>query len=183
MIDLLTVEKQLIASHLRSGGVAVDFTMGNGHDTLWLSRQVGKTGRVYAFDVQPQALVNTEKLLRESDCPDNCTLILDSHAEVEKYVKTPICAGLFNLGWLPGSDKSVTTLRSSTMAAVEAALRLLEAGGGLLIAVYPGHAEGAEEGKMLEAYFSSLDRKQICVSRLSIVNSPSSPFFFLVEKR
>ena len=183
MIDLLTVEKQFIASHVREGGTVVDFTMGNGHDTLWLAEQVGETGKVYAFDVQPQALENSKRLLRESGCPQNYTLILDSHANVEQYVKEPICAGMFNLGYLPGSDKTVTTLRESTMKAVEGALRLLEDDGGLLIAVYPGHAEGSLEGKMLDEFFATLDRKKICVSKLMIVNSPTSPFFFLVEKR
>jgi len=183
VIDLLTVEKQFIASHVRPGGTVVDFTMGNGHDTLWLAEQVGENGKVYAFDIQPKALESSEKLLRESGCPQNYTLILDSHANVEQYVKESICAGMFNLGYLPGSDKSVTTLRESTMKAVEGALRLLEDDGGLLIAVYPGHEEGSLEGKMLDEYFATLDRKKICVSKLMIVNSPTSPFFFLVEKR
>ncbi len=183
MIDLLTVEKQFIASHVRPGGTVVDFTMGNGHDTLWLAEQVGENGKVYAFDIQPKALESSEKLLRESGCPQNYTLILDSHANVEQYVTEPICAGMFNLGYLPGSDKSVTTLRESTMKAVEGALRLLEDDGGLLIAVYPGHEEGSLEGKMLDEFFATLDRKKICVSKLMIVNSPTSPFFFLVEKR
>ncbi len=183
MIDLLTVEKQFIESHIRVGGTVVDFTMGNGHDTLWLSNKVGENGKVYAFDIQPAALESSEKLLSESGCPKNYTLILDSHANVENYVNEPICAGMFNLGYLPGSDKSVTTLRESTMKAVEAALRLLEDDGGLLIAVYPGHEEGTLEGNMLTEYFATLDRRKICVSQLRIVNSPTSPFFFLVEKR
>ena len=183
MIDLLTVEKSFIESHIKEGGTVVDFTMGNGHDTLWLSNKVGENGKVYAFDVQEAALISSEKLLSESGCPKNYTLILDSHANVENYVKEPICAGMFNLGYLPGSDKKITTLRQSTMAAVEAAIRLLEDGGGLLIAVYPGHEEGTLEGLMLDDYFKTLDRKKICVSKLCIVNSPTSPFFFLVEKR
>ena len=183
MIDLLDVEKQFIASHIKKGGTVVDFTMGNGHDTAWLSEKVGAEGRVYAFDVQEQALENSKKTLADAGCPENYTLILDSHANVEKYVEGKICAGMFNLGYLPGSDKKVTTMRESTMAAVEAAIRLLEDDGGLLIAVYPGHAEGTLEGIMLDEYFASLDRKKICVSKLKIVNSPTSPFFFLVEKR
>ncbi len=183
MIDLLTVEKQFISSHIKVGGTVADFTMGNGHDTLWLSEQVGANGKVYAFDIQRAALESTETLLKKSGCPENYTLILDSHANAEKYIDGKICAGMFNLGYLPGSDKKVTTLRESTLAAVKAALELLEDGGGLLVAVYPGHAEGALEGIMLDEFFSSLDRKRISVSKLKIVNSPTSPFFFLAEKK
>ncbi len=183
MIDLLTVEKEFIASHVKKGGTVADFTMGNGHDTLWLSNMVGEDGRVYAFDIQEAALAHTEELLKSSGCPENYTLILDSHANAEKYIDGKICAGMFNLGYLPGSDKKITTLRESTMTAVKAALNLLDDGGGLLIAVYPGHEEGTLEGIMLDEFFKTLDRRQISVSKLTIVNSPASPFFFLAEKK
>ena len=59
---------------------------------------------------------------------------------------------------------------------------LLEKGGGILIAVYPGHAEGKAEGELIEETLSKLDRKKICVSKFCIINSPTSPFFFLIEK-
>ena len=36
---------------------------------------------------------------------------------------------MFNLGYLPGSDKSVTTMRVTTMPAIEAAIDLLDHGG------------------------------------------------------
>ena len=62
MIDLLDTEKSFIVTHIKEGGVAVDFTMGNGHDTLWLSRQIGENGKVYAFDIQQAALDSTEEL-------------------------------------------------------------------------------------------------------------------------
>ena len=62
MVDLLSLEKSFIEAHIKKGGVAVDFTMGNGHDTEYLSKAVGEEGKVYAFDIQKQALENTEKL-------------------------------------------------------------------------------------------------------------------------
>jgi len=183
MIDLLELEKRLILPHVKTGGTAVDFTMGNGHDTLWLSRAVGAGGRVFAFDVQRIALDHTKELLRCEQAPDNCTLILGSHQFVKNYVNGPICAGLFNLGFLPGGDKSVTTKKESSLAAIEAAIDLLGDDGGLLIAVYPGHEEGRIEGEMIHDALSGLDRHQICVSKFNIINSPASPFFFLVEKK
>ena len=74
-------------------------------------------------------------------------------------------------------------LHEKTMEAVKAAISLLDADGGLLIAVYPGHEEGRLEGEMLTEYFSTLDRKRICVGCFRIVNSPTSPFFFTVETK
>ena len=183
MIDLLALQKSFILTHLQEGDTAVDFTMGNGHDTEFLSKTVGEAGRVYAFDVQEQAVASTRKNLAAAGCPQNYTLILDSHHNVKKYVTGPIKAGMFNLGYLPGSDKSVTTMRETTMPAIEAALDLLDHDGVLLIAVYPGHAEGDAEGKMVLDYLSALDRRAICCTLIRIINSPTSPFFIVVEKK
>ena len=121
MIDLLKLHKHFILTHLKEGDVAVDFTMGNGYDTEFLSKTVGESGRVYAFDVQAQALESTARHLEEVGCPKNYTLIHDSHHNVKNYVKEPFRAGMFNLGWLPGGDKSITTLRETTLPAIEAA--------------------------------------------------------------
>ena len=183
MIDLLQLHKYFILNHLKEGDVAVDFTMGNGHDTAFLSKTVGEDGKVFAFDVQEQALTSTKARLAAEDCPENYTLILDSHHNVKKYVKEPIRAGMFNLGYLPGSDKRITTMRETTMPAIEAAIELLEHGGVLLVAVYPGHAEGDAEGKMLLDYFATLDRHVICCTLIRILNSPTSPFFIVIEKK
>ena len=130
MIDLLDLQKHFILTHLREGDIAVDFTMGNGHDTEFLSKTVGERGHVYAFDVQEQALASTSEHLKAAGCPDNCTLILDSHHNVKKYVDVPIKAGMFNLGYLPGSDKSITTMRATTLPAIEAAIELMDRDGG-----------------------------------------------------
>ena len=183
MIDLLEVQKSFILNHLAPGGTAVDFTMGNGHDTSFLSRTVGEDGHVYAFDVQPEALESTRKTLAADGCPDNVTLILDSHSNVKNYVHEPINAGMFNLGFMPGGDKAKTTMRTTTMPAVTAAVELLAPGGVLTVAVYPGHAEGDAEGRELREYFSTLDRHVLCCTEIHIVNSPSSPFFTVIERR
>lgn len=183
MLDLLELQKQFILAHLREGDTAVDFTMGNGHDTAFLSRTVGESGHVYAFDVQEAALASTAQTLADEGCPENYTLIHASHHRVREFVEGPIRAGMFNLGYLPGGDKRLTTLRETTMPAVEGAISLLGEDSILLIAVYPGHAEGAAEGEMLQAYFSTLDRRKICATQIRIVNSPTSPFFFVLETK
>ncbi len=184
VVDLIGLEKQFLASHIKEGGTVIDFTMGNGHDTAWLSRAVGESGRVYAFDIQEKALESTRQTLKNEGCPDNCTLILDSHSNVLNYVSEKICAGVFNLGYLPGSgNKALTTLRPTTKIAVESAISLLDSDGIILIAVYPGHEEGKLEGEMLEEMLSHYDRKRICVSKFCLVNSPTSPFFFAIESK
>lgn len=183
MIDLLELQKHFILTHLHEGDIAVDFTMGNGHDTEFLSRAVGESGHVYAFDIQPSAVASTRKRLAESGCPENYTLICDSHHNVKKYVDCKIKGGMFNLGWLPGGDKSITTMRETTMPAIEAAIDLLDADAILNVAVYPGHPEGDAEGKMIEEYLSGLSRFKVCATKVKIVNSATSPYFFMIETK
>ena len=144
---------------------------------------MGPTGHVYAFDIQAQALESTARHLKEAGCPENYTLIQDSHQFVKNYVHTPVKAGMFNLGWLPGGDKSITTLRESTMPAIEAAIELMDQDAILNVAVYPGHAEGDAEGKMLEEYFATLSRHRVCCTKVAILNSPTSPYFFVLETK
>ena len=183
MIDLLELQKHFILTHLGEGDVAVDFTMGNGHDTEFLSKTVGESGHVYAFDIQAQAVESTRKNLAEQGCPENYTLIHDSHHKVKEYVKTPFRVGMFNLGWLPGGDKSITTMRETTLPAIRDAIELLDRDGILNIAIYPGHKEGDEEGKLVCEYLASLSRFKVCVTRVQIINSPTSPFFIVIEKK
>ena len=183
MVDLTGLHKHFILEHLGEGEVAVDFTMGNGNDTLFLSRTVGERGRVYAFDIQEDALVSTRAHLEANGAPENYTLICASHHRVKEFVGEPIKAGMFNLGYLPRSGrKTLYTMRETTMPAVEAAIDLLAPDGVLIVAIYPGHEEGALEGEMLREYFAGLSKYRICASEFRILNSPTSPYFFLVEK-
>ena len=183
MVDLVGLHKYFIMEHLSEGDVAVDFTMGNGNDTLFLSKAVGENGKVYAFDIQEDALVSTRAHLEANGAPENYTLICASHHRVKEFVTEPIKAGMFNLGYLPRSGrKAVTTMRETTMPAVEAAIELLAPDGVLIVAIYPGHEEGALEGEMLREYFSTLSKYRICPSEFKILNSPTSPYFFLIEK-
>ena len=183
MIDLLELQKEFILKHLKAGDCAVDFTMGNGYDTEFLSKTVGENGRIWAFDIQDQALESTRAHLENTGCPQNYTLIRDSHHNAKNYVDVKIQAGMFNLGWLPGGDKSITTLRETTLPAIKEAIGLLDHDGVLTVAVYPGHAEGDAEGKLVEEYLATLPRWHVCATQIRILNSPTSPFFHVIETK
>ena len=90
---------------------------------------------------------------------------------------------MFNLGWLPGGDKSITTLRETTMPAIEAAIDLMARDAILNVAVYPGHAEGDAEGNMICEYLASLSRHKVCATKVKILNSPTSPYFIVIETK
>lgn len=178
-MQLLDAAKSFLSGKIKETDTLVDFTMGNGHDTAYLCSLV-PDGKVYAFDIQKEAIENTRKLLTEKGY-NNAELILDSHANITKYVTSFRC-GMFNLGYRPGGDKSVTTLTESTLKVVTDGINLMKKGGVLVISVYPGHAEGEKEGRELYSLLTSYDKIYYSVIQYKMINSPTSPFIFAVEK-
>ena len=179
--DILDFAKEILLERLQPDGVFVDFTMGNGHDTLYFARYLTQ-GKVYAFDVQQQALDNTRRRLEEAGGFSNVELILDSHHHLDRYVKEPIDAGVFNLGYLPGSDKSVTTQWPTTLEALEKALSLLKVGGVIVVVIYPGHAEGQREAQLLEDYCAQLDKHVYNTYKYALLNKHNPPYLVVAEK-
>ena len=169
---------------LRPGDTAVDATMGNGHDTLTLCQLVGETGKVYAFDVQAQAVDATAARLRQAGMEQRAILIHAGHQHMADYVPGPVHAVMFNLGWLPGGDKAVTTHWDTTRQAIDAALRLLAPGGICVVCVYPGHAAGDEERRQLTAWLSGLRPQEYNVLAHRFLNAgPGAPECIIIQKQ
>ena len=174
----------VLSRAVASGDTVVDATMGNGHDTLFLCELVGQGGRVYAFDVQPQAVENTKKRLEEAGVSDRAALFCLGHEHMAEKVQGPVSAAVFNLGWLPGGDHSVTTHWETTQKAVESALELLCPLGVLVICAYPGHAEGDREREALTALLSSLPPQRFNVLWHKFLNAgPGAPECFVIQKQ
>ncbi len=149
----------LVREVLQPGDTAIDATCGNGHDTEFLSRLVGPDGRVFAFDVQEIAIHATAMRVAQS-MGGSVTLFHVSHAEMLKCLPVE-CRGLiavvmFNLGYLPGSRRSVTTLSASTRVALEQACQLLRPGGMVSIVAYTGHAGGQDELQTIRDFVAEL---------------------------
>ena len=165
----------LLKGALGPGARAVDATMGNGRDALWLCRQVGPGGRVYAFDVQSEAVERTRALLEAEGVADRAMLFCEGHQRMAERVPEPVDAVMFNLGWLPGAGHGVTTLAETTLAAADAALTLLKRDGLLTICVYPGHPEGARELEALNEWAAGLDPVRYDALLERYVNQPNCP--------
>ena len=166
---------ELIEPALSEGARVVDATMGNGRDTRWLCGRVGKTGRVYAFDVQPEAVERTRALLEAEGLADRATLMCVGHQHMAEHVPEPVDAVLFNLGWLPGAEHGVTTRTETTLAAVDAALSILKKDGLLTVCIYPGHAEGARELEALLHWAAALDPRRYDAMHRHYMNQPNDP--------
>ncbi len=169
---------------LREGDTAVDCTLGNGHDTCYLASLVGETGRVIGFDLQPDAVARTEERLREAGLLERCELRCAGHERIAEFVTRPVRCIVFNLGWLPGGDKSVTTLWPTTRRAVTDALSLLAPMGLLTLCAYPGHAAGEEELRGLRELLASLRPQDFNVLHQRFLNAgPGAPECFLVQRQ
>lgn len=182
LANTVKIAHGFIRMRIGEGGTGVDATAGNGNDTLFLAKCVGNTGRVFSFDIQKMALAKTTELLQSNGFSHNVTLINDGHEKMIEYINQPVDAIVFNLGYLPGGDHSITTNPDSTIEAVKAGLSLLKPGGILCIVVYTGHLGGEEEQEALESFMETLDKKIYCSAKLYFMNRIKAPYLILVEK-
>gem|GEM_PF-31174 len=175
--------RDILQRTLREGDTAVDATMGNGHDTLFLCGLVGSGGRVYAFDIQAAAAEATRARLAEAGMLDRARLYCTGHEHMAETVRGPVRAVVFNLGWLPGGDHAVTTRVTTTLQAAEQGLGLLSPGGVLTLCAYPGHPEGEREKEALERFFSALPPQKFNVLRHDFLNAgPGAPLCYAIQK-
>ncbi|MGM9567749.1 MAG: class I SAM-dependent methyltransferase [Clostridia bacterium] len=165
------------------GAVAVDATMGNGLDTLFLCRKVGKEGKVYAFDIQETAVKETEALLKSAEEGSSARLILDGHENMAFYVKEKIQCALFNLGYLPKGDHRIVTRKETTLKALETATSLLAPGGAVFLALYWGHPGGEEEKSAVESFAEDLPSSLWSVSETSFPNKRKAPLMMVIQKK
>ena len=164
---------------LKEDSIVIDATCGNGLDSLKLIKIISK-GKLFSFDIQKKAIENTKMLLNGFE---NISYFLDSHADFSKFIKKEINLIVYNLGYLPGSDKSITTKVDSTVDSIKSGLSILANNGAISITCYPGHLEGDREEKALYQFLSSLDSRKYSICHHRWVNREKAPSLFWVEKK
>lgn len=187
--SILTQAQLLVLDTLREGAAAIDATVGNGVDTLFLARAVGPKGKVFAFDIQSEAIEAARaRFARECTDDSGVSWQLRSHAEMAEAIPAEwhgrVGAVLFNLGYLPGGDPTVITRMESTLPALEASLRMLRSRGVLAIVVYPGHPGGDEEAAAVERWASELPPSEFQTVKYQFLNPLQPPPYLIgVSKR
>lgn len=183
LTSILSFAHQLLASNLKTGDIAIDGTMGNGNDTLFLAQCVGDLGHVYAFDIQPAALQATKQRLIQHNLQQRVTLLQVGHQHLASYISQPVAAAVFNFGYLPRGDHSITTLPETSVAAIAATLNVLCERGLLVLVVYHGHEIGKIEMATIMSFVEKLPQNQYRVLRYEFINQQNYPPFILaIEK-
>ena len=186
--EVLEAAHSFAARALRNGDVAVDATVGNGHDTQFLAEQVGPGGTVFGFDVQQEAVRRTRKRLEEAPDTASIDVFHAGHEQMLDHlpaeVHGTVSAVMFNLGYLPGSDSSCITRPDTTLDGIRAAVQGLRAGGLITIVLYTGHDGGAAEANAVWEWASAQPQEEIHVLSYRFVNQQNDPpQLVVIEKR
>lgn len=182
---------EIIRSQAEREGFYIDATMGRGNDTKLLCELAKDQGRILAFDIQKEALEETEKMLKGYEIgrkmyeDGRIQLILDGHEHMEMYAKSEtadvIC---FNFGYLPGGDHRIATKVETSVEAIKKGLKILKRGGMMSLCIYSGGDTGFEEKVAILEYLRSLPAREYTVIQNTYFNrgnNPPMPVFIFKE--
>jgi hypothetical protein len=173
--EVSILAQKIIKNYMVNFNYAVDATLGNGHDTDFLSNNFKQ---VYSFDIQKTAVENYISKSKE-----NVKVILDSHEFLDKYIYLKVDCIMYNLGYLPGGDKSITTRSESTIKSLGKAVKLLNENGIVTICMYNGHNEGKKERNIILDFTKLLPKNEFGVMIHSIINRIGAPELIVIEKK
>lgn len=172
----------LLRQKIKSGDLVIDATVGNGHDTLFLAERVGVSGRVLGFDIQEDALTQAAQLV---GLLPQVSLVHAGHETLSQHLSTgdEAAAVMFNLGYLPGGSKDITTRAETTLAALEQALEAIRAGGLVTVILYCGHEGGESEAGAVRTFLQRLPGAYV-VNRYARLNAQApAPELVVVERQ
>lgn len=178
-------------SIVRKGDTVVDATCGNGNDTFAMLKMVADErvqGRVYGLDIQESAIASTSSFLKmavNSHELELVKLFTICHSRMEEVVPKdfPVRLVAFNLGYLPGGDKTIITVPKTTELALQAASSIVSSGGLISVLVYIGHPGGRDELDVVESFASSLPIDTWMSCKFEMLNRPAAPVLILLYKK
>jgi predicted methyltransferase len=185
--QILSFAKNVLEKAIKKGSIVVDATLGNGYDTLFLASLVGETGKVYGFDIQEHAVIASNERIHQHKLSNRVTLFNCGHENLNQVIPVEyhgkITGAIFNLGYLPGGDKTIVTKPNTTIAAVEQLLEIMVPTGIIVLVIYHGHPGGAEERDSLLHFCKQIEQKTAQVLQYQFINQKNhSPFILVIEK-
>lgn len=185
----LDLSKQYFNRLLKCGDIAIDATCGNGHDTEYLSSLIlsPNSGMLYALDIQDQALESAKKMIQNKfpqSIHERIHFLKQCHSSFPKeIVKKSVQLIVYNLGYLPGGNKEITTIGNTTLKSIENSLELISDTGAICITCYPGHPAGAIEEQLVIEFVGKLDYKQWICCHHRFINRDKSPSLILIQRK
>jgi len=159
---------------LKPGDCVLDATAGNGYDSLKSAELIGGSGRLIAIDKQAVAIDTTRKKITEYDSELRPEIHLGDHAKLLKKLSVKLDVALFNLGYLPGGNKSVISTPESTIAALDEIPRLLKNEGALFVTTYRQHPGGADESIAVCEWMLKQEVKGWVINKFEPPSAPES---------
>ncbi len=156
----------------------IDATCGNGNDSLYLASKY-PSSKIVGFDIQEQAINNS---IEKCSAHTNTKFVLDSHANVDKYVTDNVSLAIFNLGYLPRADRNITTKADSTILCIEKILKMLNPGGAIILTMYRGETNVLETAEVLK-FVKTINKDFYIVSMYDLINLNGNPFNVIIERK
>ncbi|MBN2540997.1 MAG: class I SAM-dependent methyltransferase [Bacilli bacterium] len=173
MINIVELSHKIL-SQCEHSNTAIDMTAGKGNDTLFLA-SIANT--VIAFAIQEAAILATKQALEKNHI-SNVTVIQESHDLFDIYVNREFDLAIYNLGYLPGSDKEIKTDAKTVLRSLEKALSLLSVGGIIVIVIY---LHDHIEDLLITDYVSQLG-PEFDVLKLQVLNKKDSPYLISITR-
>lgn len=175
--DISKISHYIIDQFLENKNIAIDATLGNGYDTDFLSKKFTK---VYSFEIQEEACRNYSERKNK-----NVIVINNSHHLLKRYItEESVDCIMYNLGFLPGGNKEITTMSETSLSSIIEGLKLLNHGGLMTICLYRGHDEGKEEGNVIIPYLKELPKSKFGVMYHEFLNrSDDAPILIVIERK
>ena len=169
-----TLWKEHIESIQKKPIIVVDATCGNGHDSLFLSNF--PYTELHCIDIQEKAINETKHRLGDKKAYFHHI----SHQSLE-FIEKPIDLIVYNLGYLPGSDKQTITTAKTTLLSLTSALSLLTPKGMISLMIYTGHPGGVEEKNHILDFFKATTYK-INLFHLTTPLKKNAPELLVIKK-
>ena len=89
---------------------------------------------------------------------------------IEPFLDRPFLVAMYNLGYLPGSNRRIVTSATTTLASLEAVTRLIHPGGLVTIVAYRGHKGAFEESRAVLEWSRTLLPEDFSVAEYRMLN-------------
>jgi hypothetical protein len=182
-----------LSSRSYPDGVFVDMTVGKGKDLSFLvDLAAHRLDHLMAIDIQDSALVQSAEFIKERGFDSGVESIQwrqGSHEYIHEWLldwpmaQKGVSLALYNLGYLPGSDKSITTQSASTLKSLEGLMPWICPGGGISLMVYPGHETGRLESLEIDRFLEkNIDTQIWHLWQMRRLGSWHAPYWIWMQK-